>query len=362
MKNENTNQLQVIVEQSGLEQNKVQELLSHFGTDFNEARQVAEASKGIVVTAEDQIEQMAEARKARLSLQKIRVRVEHTRKQLKEQALREGKAIDGAANIIKAIIIPIEEHLEKQEKFAEEMAKKRSEERLATRRELLTPYVDDISVFDLSGMHEDTFQKLLENSKAAKKAQEEAERKAEEERIEAQKKDQLHYSRKDQLIPYWTFLTPDQVQLNLGDLSEKDFNKLLADVKALQKADAEKRLKEQKENERLRLEQEKRDEELRKEREAREKLEKEAQAKKEAEEKAKREEEARIAQLKAEAEEAERQRLLAPDKEKLLSLAAEIAKIEMPTVQSEKAKKAVQDIRGMLGRLDEFIKQRSRTL
>lgn len=362
MSNDKNNQLQVIVEQSGLEQNKVQELLSHFGTDFNEARQVAEASKGIVVTSEDQIEQMAEARKARLSLQKIRVRVEHTRKELKEQALREGKAIDGAANIIKAIIVPIEEHLEKQEKFAEEMAIKRQQERLQTRIDQLSPFVDDISVYDLSGMHEDTFKTLLENCKVAHQQKIDAEKKAEADRIEADRKYKLHNTRKEQLIPYWIFLKGDQISLDFGELSEDEFRIIFNEAKAAQKADAEKRMKEQKENEELRKQQEKKDEELRKEREAREKLEKEAQAKKEAEEKAKQEEQARIEKEKADAAEAERQKLLAPDKDKLLDLAAEIAKIEMPTVQSEKAKKAVQDIRGMLGRLDEFIKQRSRTL
>jgi hypothetical protein len=38
---------------------------------------------------------------------------------LKEQALREGKAVDGIANVLKALIVPLEEHLDKQERFVE---------------------------------------------------------------------------------------------------------------------------------------------------------------------------------------------------------------------------------------------------
>src|SRR5713226_7711522 len=112
-----TDDLKLIITQSGLAENKVQELMSNFSTAFNEARALVDSSKDIIVTSEDQIEEMSKAREARLKLKNLRVTVENTRKELKEQSLREGKAIDVAANIIKALIAPVEEHLEKQEQF-----------------------------------------------------------------------------------------------------------------------------------------------------------------------------------------------------------------------------------------------------
>jgi hypothetical protein len=138
-----TNQLQVIVQESGLEETKAKYILNKFQDYFTMADEWAKQTKTIVVTDAKQTDMMKLARAGRLALREKRLAIEKSRKELKEQSLREGKAIDGIANVLKALIIPIEEYLEKQEKFVEfqesvkaevirlEVEKKMEEERIA---------------------------------------------------------------------------------------------------------------------------------------------------------------------------------------------------------------------------------------
>jgi len=111
--------LQVIVQESGIEETKAQYLLDNFQEYFAIAADWETKAKAIVVTDESQVAEMKMAREGRLFLRQKRIAVEKARKQLKEQALREGKAIDGIANVLKALIVPIEEYLDEQEHFVE---------------------------------------------------------------------------------------------------------------------------------------------------------------------------------------------------------------------------------------------------
>lgn len=111
------NQLSIIVKDSGLETTKAKVILEKFHDYFDLAAEWEVKAKNIVVTDEKQIADMKMARIGRLELREKRIAIEKTRKELKEQALREGKAIDGIANILKGIIVPIEEYLDHQEKF-----------------------------------------------------------------------------------------------------------------------------------------------------------------------------------------------------------------------------------------------------
>lgn len=137
------NDLAIIVKESGIEQAKGQVLLDNFKDYFEIASEWEVKAKNIVVKDAGQTAEMEMARVGRLFLREKRIKIEKTRKELKEQSLREGKAIDGIANVLKALIVPIEEYLEKQEKFVEikakeiaelariEMERKAEEDRLA---------------------------------------------------------------------------------------------------------------------------------------------------------------------------------------------------------------------------------------
>jgi len=113
------NQLAIIVKDSGLEQTKAKYLLENFQSYFELADEWTKKAEAIKVTEESQVADMQMARVGRLFLREKRIAIEKVRKELKEQSLREGKAIDGIANVLKALIVPIEEYLEKQEKFIE---------------------------------------------------------------------------------------------------------------------------------------------------------------------------------------------------------------------------------------------------
>ena len=138
-----SNELEIIVKESGLDKTKSQTLLDNFKNYFELASEWEIKAKTICVKDDTQVTEMKMARTGRLFLREKRIAIEKTRKELKEQALREGKAIDGIANVLKALIIPIEEYLDKQEHFVEikqkvaaekkriEDEKKAEEERIA---------------------------------------------------------------------------------------------------------------------------------------------------------------------------------------------------------------------------------------
>jgi len=127
------NQLQVIVQNSGLDATKSQAILEQFQDYFSIAADWENKAKAIVVTDASQIAEMQMARAGRLFLREKRIAIEKSRKQLKEQALREGKAIDGIANVLKALIVPIEQYLDAQENFVKlkEQAESAERERIA---------------------------------------------------------------------------------------------------------------------------------------------------------------------------------------------------------------------------------------
>lgn len=183
------NKLVVLVQQSGLEKSHAQEVLDNFIGFFESAKKWEIEARGINVTDMTQTGLMSKAREIRLQLKDIRVNAEKVRKELKEQSLREGKAIDGIANIIKALVVPLEEHLEKQEKFVELKIAKELDERNTKRIAELTPFVTDVTFYNLRDMDEESYKKLLVSSMEAFKAQKKAEKEAEEERIRKEKED-----------------------------------------------------------------------------------------------------------------------------------------------------------------------------
>lgn len=122
------NSLQVIVQNSGLEKTKAEYILTKFQDYFAVAAEWESRAKGIIVTDASQKADMQMARVGRLFLRDKRIAIENSRKELKEQSLREGKAIDGIANVLKALIVPIEDYLDQQEHFVELKEKAEAEQ------------------------------------------------------------------------------------------------------------------------------------------------------------------------------------------------------------------------------------------
>jgi len=324
------NEIVIVAEQSGLEKSKVEVLLQNFNKHFSQAKDIVSRVKGIEVTDVSQIQIIQQAREARLSLKNIRVDVENTRRGLKEQSLREGKAIDGIANIIKALIIPVEEHLEKQEKFIELKEAKVKAEQLADRVLRLSKYVQDISLYNLNDMNDQAFDNLLASSKKAYDDQKEAERKAEEDKIAKEKEDKKENER---------------IKLENEKLKkerEENEKKLAKERELKEKELADERKKA--EDERL-----KQEAKLKKEREENEKLEKKIREEKEANERA-----------LAEEEEKKRKALLAPDKTKLIEFSNILEKLEVPNVQSREAGRVIDEAQLMISKITSFLREKAK--
>lgn len=134
---ERQEELKQVVLKSGLPEQEASSLL----TDFSEAVKLAaewEAkAKTIVVTDESQVEEMAQARAARLELREKRIAAEKKHKELKESALRRGQALDKVKRFVVELIKPIEQYLDEQEHFVEIKQRAEEEERRRKADELL---------------------------------------------------------------------------------------------------------------------------------------------------------------------------------------------------------------------------------
>lgn len=113
------NKLAVLINQSDLSEDKSSVLMAKFASFFVDVQVWEKKAKAIVVKDESQKVIMDQARQGRLFIRKVRLDIEKCRKELKEQSLREGKAIDKVSNFLKDALEPIETHLDKQEHFVE---------------------------------------------------------------------------------------------------------------------------------------------------------------------------------------------------------------------------------------------------
>ncbi len=304
------NQLAKAAEDTGLGGNKAKELMDNFSVFFENATQLETLAMGITVTDEAQKGDIAKAREMRLKLKQIRVETEKKRKELKEQFIREGKAVDGVANIIKALIVPAEEHLEKQEKFVENIAAERKLKLFENRTALLGKYMEDLSAYNLAEMTDEVFDKVLESSRVAFETQKEAEKKVEEDRVAKEKADAVEAKR---ILDENARLKKEADEREETIRQDKAAQKTIDDEKAAKQKviDDEKETKLQEERDRLAADQKKIDDE-------KARLETEAREKSVAEE-----------QERVDKEKADIAAKMAPDKDKLLEYAKRIRSVEV---------------------------------
>jgi uncharacterized membrane protein YqiK len=178
-------QLATIVSESGLDESKAEVLLANFSDYFKIAAEWERKAKALQVTDESQVAEMKMAREGRLFLKEKRVAVEKTRKALKEQSVREGKAIDGIANVLKALIVPIEEYLGEQEHFV----KLQEEARQEAMRQEVEARIERERIEAEKQEAQEREQQRLENIRLREEAEARAkEAETEREKAEAEKK------------------------------------------------------------------------------------------------------------------------------------------------------------------------------
>lgn len=315
-------QLQVldVIESAGLEKDTTQTLRQKFLPFWEQAEKWRDIAEGLVVTDASQTREMKMAREARLALRAIRVEADKTRKALKEDSIRYGKAVQGVYNVIEYLIKPIEEHLQEQENFVLIQEQNRRDALNEERERLIAPYLGFVTA-DLPLTNTpwaelgDRFDAILAQAQADKKAHDEEQARREAERIAKEKAEAEERER-----------------------IRKENERLRAERAELERKQAEERRKLE---EQARKEREEAEKKLAAERAERERLEAEAR-KREAEEQARRE-----------AEEAERRKAAAaPDKEKLMKWVKSIEQFiswDWPELETTKAAKLNEEIDKALG-------------
>lgn len=280
-------------------------------------------------------QQVATVRRARLHVRELRIRVEKTRKELGEEALRHTQAVNAEANRIKALLEPMESHLQAEEDKprieAERIAREKEEQRqavLAYRHRSLAEVGDVRPQQDYESLTDAEFDAMLDGARKAKEERDaEFAREAEERRIEAERlkaeREELDRQRREQ---------------------EAEQARLAAEKAKLEAEAAEQRRK-------VELEKARQEAAEKAAREERERIERET-----AEEKAREEREAAEAKAKAEREEAERLRREAnkPDHMKLVAFAQQIRNLELPSLSSLN-KQAEADVAKAMGDLEAAI-------
>lgn len=358
-----------IEEVKALDAKVVSDLQQNFNPLFEAANKWKTKAEAIQVTSANQVEDMKKAREIRLELRDIRVMTDKTRKQLKEESLLKGKAIDGMANIIKYLIVPLEKHLEEQESFAEIQEQRRMDKLEADRKEALSKYVEDVEIYNVREMNELAFNELLDTQKRLFEVKKTEEEKMEKERImkEQEEVDRRYKTDKvNVLIDLVESGAAGDFKFDYGVLIDTPMGKFDDEFKKIQEAINSKIKEIKEENEALkkqqqekekqeeiaRKKQEKEEKERREleqkrldaERKKREELESKIKAEKEAEEKAKQEKEKQ-----------EKEAKLAPDKDKLRKLASDLLAIDYPELKTEEAKKILGNVKELMKKVNVYI-------
>lgn len=326
-------QLELTIQSTGIESGIGNFIKNKFLPFFEQAESWKTKAESLVVTDVSQVREMKMAREARLALKEIRVNADKTRKELKEESLRYGKAVQGVYNVIEYLIAPIEKHLEDQEKYAEIQEAKRKAELNILRKNEIQPFVEFIPYeLNLGELSEEVYLKTLNNAKILFQAKIEAEKKAEAERIAKEKAEAEERER---------------IRLENAKLKAEAEEREKQIAKERAKAEAERKAIEEK----ARKERELSDAKLKAEREENERIQKELNAKKAQEEKIKRQQEEEESRKKQELINAQK----APDKEKLAQLAKQFETIVIPELKTAKAKELSKNIQELQLKLVQYI-------
>lgn len=330
-------------ELSGLTKQSQSEIKEAFSDYFSQLDEWSDKCKELVVTSEDQVDLMQDARQARLALVKVRTEADRKRKDLKADALQYGRAVQAVYNLIADKIKPMELHLKEQEKFLERIEEQKRKELHEKRYKEIEKYKGYFQEdHDFAQYPEDVWEGFVVALKQRYERAKELERKKEEEaRREAEARD-----RKVKLLP-WSHYIAGFKSIDFMELTDKAVDQIIKDAKAKKKAEEEKVRKQQEDLEQARKDREeerKKAEALAKKETERKRKEAEAQKIREA---ARKKAEAEAARAKRDAEEAkkkllEEQRLkrqmeLAKgDKQKMEALVAYLEDIPDISMKSKK--------------------------
>jgi hypothetical protein len=307
---------------NGLEEQTKQTIIAKFATFLERASEWEQKAKAIKVTDISQVEEMAQAREGRLILKNIRVEADRTRKELKEDSLSYGRAVQGVYNLIENVISPIEDYLLEQEKFAERAEAQRLDDLRSVRQKEMILFCNYAPLsIDLGLMTDEEYNKFFTMAKAQheeelNRAEEAARKKKQEE--EATEKERQRLAKENAAL-----LEKQKVLLAAQREAKRVADEKLAEAER-QRKEAEAKLREQQQWEKIRQDGIK-------------------------------------AQAAAQAR-AERKEKRAPDKAKLLTLADSIDAFVIPSMKSEELQGIADGTRTLLSRVAVYIRQSIETV
>jgi hypothetical protein len=353
----------------------------------------------------------------RRSLGKLKSAVDKQKDKDKELIKIKGNLIQGLRNTVYNSAVLTQEEAKEYEERVERLEAEKVRLLGEDRKARLAPFVDDISLVDIEfgKMEEEIFEAYLAKKQSdfhdLLEAQKEAERlKAEQERLAA-----LHNERKELLLDYWSFASDDIKGSNLGAIEQAEFDEILNGLKDLAKESEKKRLEVEEENKRLlALQQEQQklqtkvrnrvarfedagwngevvtdreggtvladlkfletasEQDLDKKLVAWEKvLSDRAETKKKAEEVrqkelaeiAEKQRQISIAEAEAKKKKLEEEaKAKAPDKDKLSTLSKDLLNYNLPEVNSKEAKALVENVKGLLLKVSNYLEENIKTM
>ena len=327
----------VLQSPEGLAPQTVSLITEGFAGFYQQADEWRTKAASIIVTSAEDKDSIKAARDARLALKNIRVGADKTRKAMKEDSLRLGRAIDGAYNMLEHAIKPLETYLEDQEKIAERLEHERLQNLRETRLAALKEAdPDHIPTGDVAAFFDDQFEKILGDVRDLRKLRIERQQREEQERIERERKDAEERERirqENERLKAEAAAREAEMQAERERVAKE---RAEADAKAA----AERRAIE----EQARKEREEAETKAKAEAAARAKAEAEVRELREANER--REREAKEAAEKAEADRlaAEKKATRAPDKAKLRGFAASVRAMVVPETATEDGKRVASEI------------------
>jgi len=317
---------------TGLSVDKADKILMAFAPHMTRLTELSiEMDKINFDTPTDFDAEMADS--LRKKLVKVRTASADEKDLQKEVMKIEDKLIMSSYNLLKSTCELKENRLRDVAEFRKRELERLHALKLEERKALLEPFNAAYDPITLGAWSDEIFANYLAGAKATYEAQKAAEAKAEEDRREQERIKNRHEKRKEQMIPVWNLVGEDVRVMNLGLLSDEDYEHILNVATDRKIADEQAREKERAEAERLRKEREVLEAKLAAEREAAEKKlrdeqEKARKEKEAAELKAKKDREALEEQMKEERRIAD---------QKLAAANAEAARIERERKEKELA-------------------------
>jgi hypothetical protein len=312
-----------------------------------------------------------QAKEVRLKLVKVRTGIADVHKTQKAFFLAAGRFVDAWKNKETLPVEQMEAKLSEIENYYINLEKERVAKLQLDRLVLVGKYTDSPAP-NLGEMSDDVFNAYLTGCKVAYDAKIEAEKQAENARIEAERKTQLHNERRNKTIRLVEYID-NYESLYFGDMEDADFMAIVNGAIEKRTAHEAEQARIKAENERLQKEAERKEKEHEAERKKQADIlaKQQAEAKKIQDEKdaenaklkadLKAKEEKEAAELKAK-QAAERKAANAPDKTKLIELAAQIEALKMPDINTDVAKQILADVKTLLGKVTVFIHEKSETL